>query len=82
MLTEDTLNASLPHRNEEVRQAIASSFIGVTTWQCVCKEPAVPSHRLLQSAETDAKPPKHTALPFSLTGSFAGQFGLLGISCL
>jgi hypothetical protein len=30
------LAASLPHRLEEERTAIADSFLGVTTWQAVC----------------------------------------------
>ncbi len=40
---KDTINSqviqsSLPHRGPEEQKRIASSFIGVTTWQQVCKE--------------------------------------------
>lgn len=33
-----TITSSLPHRGPEEQQGIASCFIGVTTWQRVCKE--------------------------------------------
>ena len=33
-----TISSSLPHRGPEEQQGIASCFIGVTTWQRVCKE--------------------------------------------
>jgi len=33
-----TIASSLPHRGPEEQQGIASCFIGVTTWQRVCKE--------------------------------------------
>lgn len=33
-----TIGSSLPHRGPEEQKGIASCFIGVTTWQRVCKE--------------------------------------------
>lgn len=35
--TEGALDRSLPHRPEAVRQGIASGFLGVSTWQTVCR---------------------------------------------
>lgn len=37
----DSLRESLPHRSSEVRQQLASGFIGVTTWQAVCQALAI-----------------------------------------
>jgi hypothetical protein len=34
----DALAGSLPHRGCEERAAIADGFLGVTTWQAVCRE--------------------------------------------
>jgi hypothetical protein len=34
--SEEVLRRSLPHRSQEEAGAIASSFVGVTTWQAVC----------------------------------------------
>ncbi len=34
----DALTASLPHRREPERDAIARCFLGATTWQTVCRE--------------------------------------------
>lgn len=36
--SENVLRRSLPHRSQEETSAIASSFVGVTTWQAVCDE--------------------------------------------
>jgi hypothetical protein len=38
----DVLEASLPHRSEAERDAIARAFLGVTTWQAVCREFDIP----------------------------------------
>jgi hypothetical protein len=35
---EHTLTASLPHRSAEERRNISAGFLGVTTWQRVCRE--------------------------------------------
>lgn len=35
---EDLLRASLPHRSADERASIAAGFLGVTTWQEVCRE--------------------------------------------
>jgi len=35
-ITEEVVTASLPHRGPIEQQGIASSFAGVTTWQCIC----------------------------------------------
>jgi hypothetical protein len=35
-VSADALAGSLPHRSVEERRAIASAFLGVTTWQAVC----------------------------------------------
>jgi hypothetical protein len=35
-ISEEVLNASLPHRTQAEREAIAHCFLGVTTWQAVC----------------------------------------------
>jgi hypothetical protein len=37
-LAAPILGASLPHRVEAERAAIAESFLGVTTWQAVCQK--------------------------------------------
>jgi hypothetical protein len=34
----DVLAASLPHRSLEEQRAIGEPYIGITTWQRVCKE--------------------------------------------
>jgi hypothetical protein len=34
----ESLSESLPHRSAEVRQQLASGFLGVTTWQAVCQK--------------------------------------------
>lgn len=38
----EVLEASLPHRSEAERAAIAAAYLGVTTWQAVCEALAVP----------------------------------------
>jgi hypothetical protein len=38
---------SLPHRSEAERKAIADAFIGVTTWQTICRTFSIPSQVLL-----------------------------------
>jgi hypothetical protein len=35
-VSAEALDESLPHRSTEERSAIASAFLGVTTWQRVC----------------------------------------------
>lgn len=35
---EDVLSASLPHRSNGERAEIAAGFLGVTTWDEVCRE--------------------------------------------
>jgi hypothetical protein len=37
-IAPESIASSLPHRGPEEQQAIASCFIGVTTWQNVCSE--------------------------------------------
>ena len=37
-ISEKVLGGSLPHRNREEINEMAKSFLGVTTWQAVCKE--------------------------------------------
>jgi hypothetical protein len=37
-VTPAMLSASLPHRLESERVAIAESFLGVTTWQAICAD--------------------------------------------
>lgn len=41
-LSDEVLQASLPHRTAEERTAIASGFLGVTTWQRVCTALEIP----------------------------------------
>lgn len=36
-VTLEALNGSLPHRSAEERRAIAEGYLGVTTWQAVCR---------------------------------------------
>ena len=36
-VSQDALDRSLPHRTNTERAAIAAAFLGVTTWQTVCK---------------------------------------------
>lgn len=48
----DVLSASLPHRNQAEREAIAHSFLGATTWQQVCREFGIPWDDLPDSAPT------------------------------
>lgn len=36
-LSPEVLNSSFPHRSEEERRMIASSFLGVTTWCQICE---------------------------------------------
>lgn len=35
-LSQDTLDAALPHRSKEDKQALAKGFLGVMTWQKLC----------------------------------------------
>ena len=37
-VTTEAIASSLPHRGPEEQRGIASSFVGVTTWQRLCKE--------------------------------------------
>ena len=37
-ISRGALEESLPHRSADERSAIAASFLGVTTWQIVCRE--------------------------------------------
>lgn len=37
-VSETAIAASLPHRGPDERNAIATTFLGVTTWQRVCDE--------------------------------------------
>jgi hypothetical protein len=38
----ESLSKSLPHRSAEVRQQLASGFLGVTTWQAACQAFSIP----------------------------------------
>lgn len=49
-LSDDALTKSLPHRTPGEREAIARSFLGVTTWQTVCDELGVDRSHLLERA--------------------------------
>lgn len=51
----DVLKASLPHRNEAEREAIARGFLGATTWQRVCRESDISWAELPDSAPTAAR---------------------------
>lgn len=42
----ETLLKSLPHRNPDERKEIAAGFLGVTTWDAVCKEFAIDTRDL------------------------------------
>jgi hypothetical protein len=42
----EVLKGSLPHRTPAEREAIASSFLGVTTWQAVCDAFVIPPESL------------------------------------
>jgi hypothetical protein len=37
-INQDAIASSLPHRGPEEQTAIANCFIGITTWQRICKE--------------------------------------------
>ena len=37
-INSDSIASSLPHRKPEERKSIASCFVGVTTWQLLCRE--------------------------------------------
>jgi hypothetical protein len=37
-VSDAALDASLPHRSSREREAITSAFLGVTTWQDICRE--------------------------------------------
>lgn len=41
-VSDEALEQSLPHRDPVTRERAASSFLGVTTWQAVCAEFAIP----------------------------------------
>jgi hypothetical protein len=36
-VSTNAIETSLPHRSEELREAIANAFVGVTTWTAVCR---------------------------------------------
>ena len=38
IITDESLEVSLPHRTEREREEIRNGFLGVTTWQMVCSE--------------------------------------------
>lgn len=46
-LSAEALHASLPHRPGAERDAIAAGFLGVTTWQLVCKRLGIESGVLI-----------------------------------
>jgi hypothetical protein len=46
-VAEETLAQSLPHRTAEERAAIGAALLGVTTWQAVCEELAIPPQVLI-----------------------------------
>jgi hypothetical protein len=46
-LQPDVLSQSLPHRSPEVRIKMADAFLGVTTWQTVCRNLAIPEAVLI-----------------------------------
>jgi hypothetical protein len=50
-VSSDTLVESLPHREDDAREAIAAAFRGITTWQRVCQELSVPWTNLPHSLE-------------------------------
>jgi len=43
----NVLAQSLPHRSQEVRTQIADAFLGVTTWQMVCRALSIPQAVLI-----------------------------------
>ncbi len=44
-ISKEAVMSSLPHRGPEEQEGISRSFIGLTTWQRVCKEFGVDSTR-------------------------------------
>ena len=45
--TSGAVAQSMPHRSPEVQQRIANAFIGVTTWQAVCRALSIPEAVLI-----------------------------------
>ena len=42
LVSAEVVASSLPHRGPAEQRAIAGSFVGVTTWQRVCREFDIP----------------------------------------
>jgi hypothetical protein len=49
LTSTDVLRSSLPHRSREEQGQIAEAFVGVTTWQAVCREFRIPTSVLLET---------------------------------
>ena len=45
------LASSLPPRGPQEQKEIASCFVGVTTWEKICREFAIPSEVLLETTD-------------------------------
>jgi hypothetical protein len=52
-ISASALRGSLPHRTDAERQAIATGFLGVTTWQSVCARLKIPEAVLIEEVISD-----------------------------
>ncbi len=59
-ISNDVLEASLPHRSPDERMQIASALLGVTTWQAVCAEFQIPREVLIPEVFDDRPAPGTT----------------------
>jgi hypothetical protein len=59
-ISNDVLEASLPHRSPDERTQIASALLGVTTWQAVCAEFQIPREVLIPEVFDDRPAPGTT----------------------
>lgn len=54
----DALETSLPHRGLAEQRLIAESFVGVTTWQAICREFGLPESVLKETVSSGNPPPE------------------------
>lgn len=51
-LSSDVLATSFPHRSEDERAKIADCFLGVTTWQAICRRFGLSEELLVRTVQT------------------------------